>query len=86
MNFICFVNLKNFSLINDIKYLGHFFKLLPQEKYQELTANFVFEWLEKNINTYDADKYQEFISQIEIFFSILRFPFPFAKSSTVGKS
>ena len=63
--------LKNFSLINDIKYLGHFFKLLPQEKYQELTANFVLEWLEKNINTYDADKYQEFISQIEIFFFIL---------------
>ena len=63
--------LQNFSSINDLKYFGYFFKLLPPELYQKSTADFVLNWLEKKINTYDEDKYPDFISQLEIFFSIL---------------
>ena len=63
--------LQNFSSINDLKYFGYFFKLLPPELYQKSTADFVLNWLEKKLNTYDEDKYPDFISQLEIFFSIL---------------
>ena len=63
--------LKTFSAIKEIKYFGHFFKLLPPEKYQKDTANFVLNWLGRNISTYDQEECPDFINNLEIFYSIL---------------
>ena len=63
--------LSMFPSIDKMKYFGLFFKLLPPELYQKQTELFVFNWLMKNLNTYNRLDCPNFKNEIKTFYSIL---------------
>ena len=60
-----------FPKIDKMKYFGLFFKLLPSDKYKNKTALYVFNWLMKNINTYNKFDCPNFKNELETFYSIM---------------
>ena len=63
--------LKMFSAINDLKHFGLFFKILPPEKHQKETANYIFNKLTEFMANYDSNECPNFLKDIETFYSIL---------------
>ena len=57
--------------IKDIKYFGIFFKILPPEYHTNDTISTIFNWLKKNINTFDFSKCKSFKEELFIFFKIM---------------
>ena len=64
--------LKIFSQnIKGIKNFEIFFKILPIEKYNKDTINFVSEWIQKNINTFSIEKCPNFNNEIQKLFNLI---------------
>ena len=62
---------KMFSTINNLKHFGLFFKILPPEKHNKETANYVYNKLTEFMANYDSNECPNFLKDIETFYSIL---------------
>ena len=60
-----------FKNIKEVKYFGLFFKILPQEKNNKETINFIVNWLKENINTFSIEKCPNFMNEIKLFYEIM---------------
>ena len=59
-----------FENIKELKYFGLFFKLLPNERYNKDTINYIVKWLRKNINNFIKENCPNFTEEIKLFFNI----------------
>ena len=60
-----------FKNIKEVKDFGLFFKILPQEKNNKETINFIVNWLKENIYTFSIEKCPNFINEIKLFYEIM---------------
>ena len=61
-----------FEDLKEMKYFGYFFKLLPNDKYNKDTINFMIKWMKNNIITFSKEQCPNFDREIkELFLLIL---------------
>ena len=63
--------LSMFPSINNMKYFGLFFKLLPPELFNKQTTLAVFNWIMENLNTYNRLDCPNFKNEIKTFYFVL---------------
>ena len=63
--------LSMFPSVNNMKYFGLFFKLLPPELYNKQTTLAVFNWIMENLNTYNRLDCPNFKNEIKTFYFVL---------------